>query len=249
MIQQHPCSSHCHCHKIHSSMSSSSSSSSSSTITTSSPLSSWSCVQSYNRSIAVSKMTSLESAICCFLSHFPVGQSFTTTFSSRPKFHYHIPKCPPPVPVLSQIDPIHALTSHFLKIHLNIILHLCLGLPSGLFPTKTLFTPLFFSIPATCPTHLIHLNFITGTILGEECRSLSFSLCSFLQSPITLSLLGSNILLSTLFWNTVSQCSSLNENNHVSLLYKKTGTILLLYILIFQFLNSKLEDKRFCTEW
>jgi len=29
---------------------------------------------------------------------------------------------PPPVPILSQIGPVHALTSHFLKIHLNIVL-------------------------------------------------------------------------------------------------------------------------------
>jgi len=31
-------------------------------------------------------------------------------------------------------------------------------------------------IRATCPTHLILLDFITRTILGEECRSLSYSL-------------------------------------------------------------------------
>ena len=106
--------------------------------------------------------------------------------SRNTKVHYRTHKRPPPVSILGQLNPVHIPTSHLLKIHLNIV-HPSTPRspqwsPSLRFPHQDPIHPLSSPIRAICPAHLILFDFITRTILGEECKSFSSIVTSGTQN-------------------------------------------------------------------
>ena len=95
--------------------------------------------------------------------------------SRNPKVHYRTHNRPPNFSILGQPNPVHIPTSHLLEIHPNII-HPSMPRSSQWslslqFPHQDPIHHLSSPLHATCSTHLILLDFITRTILGEEYRS------------------------------------------------------------------------------
>jgi hypothetical protein len=104
---------------------------------------------------------------------FAVSQEIPR-ISRNPKVHYRTHKRPPPVPILGQPNPVDIPTSHLLEIHPIFIHPSTFRSPqwpiSLRFPQDPIHPP-FSPIRATCPAHLILLDSITRTMLGEEYRS------------------------------------------------------------------------------
>ena len=114
--------------------------------------------------------------------------------SRNPKVHYRTHKCPPPVFILGQPNPVHIFTSHLLEIHSNII-H-----PS--MPRSPQWSP-SLRFPHQDPIHhplLTHMHHMPSPFhsswfyhphnIGWEIQIINSSLCNLLHSHVTSSLLG-----------------------------------------------------------
>ena len=120
---------------------------------------------------------------------------------------------------LSWVSPIQSIYPHPTSWRSSLILstHLRLGLPSGLFPPVSPARPYTPPSPHPYAPHAQPISFFS--ILSPEkywVRSTNHLGPRYAISSVTSSLLGPNILLNTMFSNTLSFLSSRNFNDQVS---------------------------------
>jgi hypothetical protein len=142
-------------------------------------------------------------------------------------------------------EPDNGLPFHFFNIHFNII-----------FPSAPVFSKWSLSLRYPNQNYVsIYVVLLIchkprqysniRIIFEETCKSWSSLLCSFLQSCI----LGHNVVLSHLSSNIFSLCTFLRMRDQVSHPHKTGRKIVILKIVMFIFLDRKLEEKGFWTEW
>jgi hypothetical protein len=96
-------------------------------------------------------------------------------------------------------------TSILISFHLH--RGLSRNLSSSGFSTKIFYAFLFFHMHATLPAHILHFDLTTPIIFGDPYKLWRSPLGILLEPSATQCLLGPNILLSTLFSDTLSMCS------------------------------------------
>ena len=146
----------------------------------------------------------------------------------KPNVQYHTYKSPSPVPILSQINPVH--TSH-LTFWRSILIssQLRLGHPSALFPsgfpTKTLYTPLLppHMCHMPCPSHSFRVSTIGNNIL------IKFMVVSFIVIRNAHKL----FLLLTPSFKFVSTCSCISVTFQPVMVINTSSVVGILYCLIY----------------
>jgi len=132
---------------------------------------------------------SMEQSPSCEAKKFSASQEIQRILCNT-KVHYRTHKYPPPVPILSQLDPVDTHTSHFLKIHLNIIIPSTSVSPkwslSLWFPHQK---PVYgFPLPHThYMTHPSHSSrFYYPNNIGWVVQIIKLLIMYFFHSPVTL---------------------------------------------------------------
>ena len=106
----------------------------------------------------------------------------------EPKVHNSIRRCPPPVPILRQITPVHTPHPTSWRSILILSSHIRLGLPSGLlpsgFPAKILIANPH-PTRATCPStpHPTLLDLITRILFGWGIQIIKLLIMQFSPFP------------------------------------------------------------------
>jgi hypothetical protein len=159
----------------------------------------------------------------------------------NPKVHYREHKGPPLVLTWArwiQSTPPHPI---FLISILLLMSRLRLHLPVRFSDQNSVYIShlshaYYMSLPSR-PPWFDHPNIIWWSV-----QLWSSSLCSLLQPPAISSVLGPDILLSTVFSDFFNLSSYFSVRDQVSQRYKTAGKTVVLCILILKFLDSKRED-------